>query len=311
MLQGLTRFRLAGGVSRSHLPVLVPNRGKAKKWEADFVQLFVNEYQHSNPLDHSIYQFRRVKYARKGLVAPRALDYDTPEDEVTDDIDKYIPLDFDKNKLKDNFLDDVLEAYKDYRREQKIAKDDPRSPFYFEDENEAKDNALGSAVASAIGKAERRLLDAGGATISLDAKHKIMTDPAPPKYIAGLLTSYIPEPDPVTYPHWDPYIPEFPLAPEKHKAPKKQGMPVGLPKWREPERQEDGSAVARGSRKDAVALATIRRGTGLITINHKPMLEYFPRVDARDLVLAPFLVTECLMSFDADIRVRGGGVMGK
>jgi len=294
-------------------PMLIASRGLKKKWEADEIQLFVSDYQHANPLDHAAYQFRRYKYAKKGLVAPRAHDQDTEEEDLTDEMIKYIPKAFKAFEFDKHLEEDIAEAYTEFRREQKIAKDDVRSPYYFSDDEEAKEYAMKSALTSALARADTRDRDRAGVSPTERGKHKLMSDNGPPEYTPGssVLSSYVPEPEPVNYPQWDPYSIEFPLRPIQAEVSQNQGLPIGLPKWREMDRQEDGSANARGSRKNATAWATVRRGTGAITVNGQALVEYFPPIDARDDVLAPLLVSESLLDFDVQVKVYGGGVKGQ
>merc|ERR1712137_558661 len=116
---------------------IVQTRGYRKKWPADQVQLFVNEYKHSNPIENAAYTMRRLRYAKLGLVAPRANDYDSDSYTLSEEIKDMIPKITKNGELPKIFHEDFEELYKEYRREQEIAKDDPRSPFYFEDETDS------------------------------------------------------------------------------------------------------------------------------------------------------------------------------
>lgn len=68
---------------------------------------------------------------------------------------------------------------------------------------------------------------------------------------------------------------------------------------------------AVGRRKSAVARVYLRPGTGSVTINHRPIETYFVRPTSRQLVLAPFVLTETEGKFDVVINVRGGGLSGQ
>ncbi|PRP78031.1 30S ribosomal protein S9 [Planoprotostelium fungivorum] len=70
-------------------------------------------------------------------------------------------------------------------------------------------------------------------------------------------------------------------------------------------------AQARGTRKTAAALASIKPGNGLFTVNGRPMNEYFRRYSSREMVLEPFLITRTLCEFDIAIKVMGGGLTGQ
>lgn len=73
----------------------------------------------------------------------------------------------------------------------------------------------------------------------------------------------------------------------------------------------EGQAVTEGKRKSAVASVTLRKGQGDIIINRRPFREYFTNMDGRCYVLSPFLATETLGMFDAEVQVRGGGWSGQ
>ena len=68
---------------------------------------------------------------------------------------------------------------------------------------------------------------------------------------------------------------------------------------------------ATGKRKSAVARTWIRPGTGLITINGRPMDKYFHVESARKRAVQALLATELLGSLDAKILVAGGGWNGQ
>ena len=65
---------------------------------------------------------------------------------------------------------------------------------------------------------------------------------------------------------------------------------------------------ATGKRKRCVARVWVRPGAGAVTVNGRPLDEYFPDLRARLDVLAPFVTTETLGRFDVASRVHGGGV---
>lgn len=74
-------------------------------------------------------------------------------------------------------------------------------------------------------------------------------------------------------------------------------------------------------RKDAVARAFIRQGTGVIRVNGKSLIdvsavgaaerEIFPMGNNRDQVLAPLAITLTFQKFDIDATVNGGGTTGQ
>ena len=66
-----------------------------------------------------------------------------------------------------------------------------------------------------------------------------------------------------------------------------------------------------GRRKSAVARVFLRPGKGVITVNHKPVDEFFSRETGRMIVRQPLQVTEHLATFDIMVNVQGGGESGQ
>ena len=66
-----------------------------------------------------------------------------------------------------------------------------------------------------------------------------------------------------------------------------------------------------GRRKEAVARARLREGTGVVTINGRPFDTYFPTAAQRMVVSEPLRVTDALERFDVDASIHGGGVTGQ
>ena len=62
-----------------------------------------------------------------------------------------------------------------------------------------------------------------------------------------------------------------------------------------------------GRRKSAVARVFMAKGTGQITVNGKPLDEYFARETGRMIVRQPLALTEHLETFDIMVNVQGGG----
>jgi len=68
---------------------------------------------------------------------------------------------------------------------------------------------------------------------------------------------------------------------------------------------------ATGKRKSAIAKTWLTPGSGQITVNKKPLDEYF-RLDAAKMILAqPFTVTNTTGDYDVKVKVLGGGVTGQ
>ncbi|HEY1428764.1 MAG TPA: 30S ribosomal protein S9 [Candidatus Tumulicola sp.] len=68
---------------------------------------------------------------------------------------------------------------------------------------------------------------------------------------------------------------------------------------------------ATGRRKRAIARVTMSLGQGVITINKKPLEEYFPRPQLLAIVRQPFEATQSLSRFDVSVKAEGGGVTGQ
>jgi small subunit ribosomal protein S9 len=66
-----------------------------------------------------------------------------------------------------------------------------------------------------------------------------------------------------------------------------------------------------GRRKSAVARVFIKPGTGLITVNSKPVDEFFSRETGRMVVRQPLELTGNLTSFDIMVNIHGGGESGQ
>jgi len=71
------------------------------------------------------------------------------------------------------------------------------------------------------------------------------------------------------------------------------------------------SYLGTGRRKSSTARTRIKRGTGNITINKRPLDQYFGRDTARMIVRQPLQKVEMLDKFDVDVTVSGGGNSGQ
>ncbi|MFU8832574.1 MAG: 30S ribosomal protein S9 [Wenzhouxiangella sp.] len=68
---------------------------------------------------------------------------------------------------------------------------------------------------------------------------------------------------------------------------------------------------ATGRRKTSAARVFLRRGTGQITINRKPLEEFFGRKTAQMIVRQPLELVELMDKFDVNVTVKGGGTTGQ
>jgi small subunit ribosomal protein S9 len=66
-----------------------------------------------------------------------------------------------------------------------------------------------------------------------------------------------------------------------------------------------------GRRKRAVARVKLQLGQGVITVNGKPVDEYFPRPQLLQIVRQPLEATQSLSRFDVLVRAEGGGITGQ
>ena len=66
-----------------------------------------------------------------------------------------------------------------------------------------------------------------------------------------------------------------------------------------------------GRRKAAVARVRLRPGEGTITVNRRPLDEYFPSATHRMIITEPLRVTEQIEAFDVDATMDGGGPSGQ
>lgn len=66
-----------------------------------------------------------------------------------------------------------------------------------------------------------------------------------------------------------------------------------------------------GRRKTSVARVFIKKGSGKIVVNGKPVDDYFARETGRMIVRQPLDLTNHLSSFDVKVNVHGGGETGQ
>ncbi len=71
------------------------------------------------------------------------------------------------------------------------------------------------------------------------------------------------------------------------------------------------SSQTTGRRKAAVARVRFRPGQGTITVNRRPLEDYFPSATHRMLIVEPLRVTNLTEAYDVDATITGGGVSGQ
>ncbi len=69
--------------------------------------------------------------------------------------------------------------------------------------------------------------------------------------------------------------------------------------------------LGTGRRKRSVARIFLRPGKGQITVNGRPLEQYFANESARAIVRQPLLATEVADKFDVLILANGGGTIGQ
>ena len=66
-----------------------------------------------------------------------------------------------------------------------------------------------------------------------------------------------------------------------------------------------------GRRKTAVARVRLMPGNGAIVINGIPYEELFPRLEHRQTIMQPLMVTENSNKYNVVAKVEGGGISGQ
>jgi small subunit ribosomal protein S9 len=79
----------------------------------------------------------------------------------------------------------------------------------------------------------------------------------------------------------------------------------------EPKRDALGRSYATGKRKNAIARVWVKPGKGEMSINGKPLAQYFARPVLRMMIGQPFLVSDRNGQFDIFATVAGGGLSGQ
>ncbi|MCI4368368.1 MAG: 30S ribosomal protein S9 [Thermoplasmata archaeon] len=69
--------------------------------------------------------------------------------------------------------------------------------------------------------------------------------------------------------------------------------------------------LATGKRKEAIARASVRKGTGLVRVNRKPLEIYEPELVRQKIQEPLLMVGDRWKSLDISVDVQGGGIMGQ
>ncbi len=83
------------------------------------------------------------------------------------------------------------------------------------------------------------------------------------------------------------------------------------PEPRQPKLDAQGRAYGTGRRKNAVARVWVKPGSGKITVNNRPIDEYFARPVLRMVVNQPLEALDRAGKFDIICTVKGGGLSGQ
>jgi len=81
-------------------------------------------------------------------------------------------------------------------------------------------------------------------------------------------------------------------------------MATGIPEMSE-------TYYSTGRRKTSTARVFLRRGAGNITVNSRPLDEYFGRETARMIVRQPLQKANMETGLDITVTVKGGGISGQ
>ena len=71
------------------------------------------------------------------------------------------------------------------------------------------------------------------------------------------------------------------------------------------------SIQTTGRRKEAIARARLRPGTGVLTVNGRPFESYFTTPAHRMIAIEPLRVLDAAERYDVDTTITGGGVSGQ
>lgn len=68
---------------------------------------------------------------------------------------------------------------------------------------------------------------------------------------------------------------------------------------------------ATGRRKESVARVRLRDGSGRVTLNGRPLEDYFPTMATRMRVMEPLNITQTQGRYDIEATLEGGGTTGQ
>ena len=75
--------------------------------------------------------------------------------------------------------------------------------------------------------------------------------------------------------------------------------------------EKENVYYATGKRKNAIARTWLTPGNGEISINNRPVEDYFPIETLRTALMEPFKLTSTTGTFNVKASVKGGGISGQ
>ncbi len=73
----------------------------------------------------------------------------------------------------------------------------------------------------------------------------------------------------------------------------------------------DTQYYGTGRRKTSTARVYLKPGSGAITVNDRPLDQFFGRKTAQMIVRQPLELTQMTTTFDVNVTVKGGGTTGQ
>ena len=68
---------------------------------------------------------------------------------------------------------------------------------------------------------------------------------------------------------------------------------------------------ATGRRKTAVATIHLTPGTGIIRVNGRDFVDYFPSLSLQNNILRPLEIANSMNRYDIEVKTHGGGITGQ
>ena len=75
--------------------------------------------------------------------------------------------------------------------------------------------------------------------------------------------------------------------------------------------KDDNMFYGTGRRKCSTARVFVKKGTGSILVNGKPVEQFFTVERHREKVMLPIRIAKIANKFDITVNVKGGGITGQ